>query len=99
MSATNTASTARIVADLIELLDRANSTAEASWFRDRLPAIQEPAGPDDWATTKAQLRSRTVSMGSLTDLVLRPPPESGLDKAEANERLAELTDALFQMTK
>jgi hypothetical protein len=36
---------------------------------------------------------------SLTDLVLRPPPQSGLDKAEANERLAELTDALFELTK
>jgi hypothetical protein len=97
MSATNTGSTARIVADLIELLDRAHSTAEATWFRDRLPAIQKPAGPDDWAATRAQLRSRTVGMGSLT--VLRPPPQSGLDKAEANERLAELTDALFELTK
>jgi hypothetical protein len=99
MSATNTGSTARTVADLIELLDRAHSTAEATWFRDRLPAIQKPAGPDDWAGTRAQLRSRTVGMGSLTDLVLRPPPQSGLDKAEANERLAELTDALFELTK
>jgi hypothetical protein len=99
MSATYTASTARIVADLIELLDRANSTAEASWFRDRLPAIQKPAGPDAWATTRAELRSRTVGMRSLTDLLLRPPPSSGLDKAEANKRLAELTDALFQLTK
>ena len=99
MSQTNSSSVARVVADLIELLDRAHSPAEATWFRDRLPAIQKPAGPDDWATTKALLRSRTVGMGSLTDLVLRPPPESGLDKAEANERLAELTDAIFQLTK
>ncbi len=99
MNTSNTAAVARIVADLIELLDRANSVTEATWLRDRLPAIQSPASSDEWASTKALLRSRATGMGSLTDLVLRPTPESGLDKAEANERLAELTDTLFQLTR
>ncbi len=92
-------SVAQIVTELIELLDRANEATEATWLRDLLPAVQSPASPVEWASTRALLRSRTTGMGSLTDLVLRPPPESGLEEAEANERLSELTNALFELTK
>jgi hypothetical protein len=89
----------QIVTDLIELLDRANAVTAAAWLRDLLPAVKSPASPAEWASTKALLRSRTLGMGSLTDLVLRPLPESGLGKAEANERLSELTNALSELTK
>jgi len=92
-------SVAQIVTDLIELLDRANEVTEAAWLRDLLPAVQSPGSPEEWASTKALLKSRTTGMGSLTDLVLRPPPQSGLDEAEANERLSELTNVLYKLTK
>lgn len=90
---------AQIVTELIELLHRSNAVAEATWLRDLLPAVLSPASPGEWASTKAVLRSRTLGMGSLTDLVLRPPPESGLGKVEANHRLSELTNALYELTK
>jgi hypothetical protein len=92
-------SVAQIVTDLIELLDRANEVTEAASLRNLLPAVKSPGSPGEWATTKALLRSRTTGMGSLTDLVLRPPLQSGLDRAVANERLSELTNALYKLTK
>jgi hypothetical protein len=38
-------------------------------------------------------------MGSLSDIYLHPPEESGLNEKEANEKLHELKETLWRLTK
>lgn len=56
--------------------------------------------PDfDWSAFRAELRRKTIGMGSLTDISLSPPDGSGLDARTANRQLYALADKLFDITK
>jgi len=53
----------------------------------------------DWDAFIADLHRRTMGMGSLSDIYIRPPAKSGLDKLEANRQLSDLTEKLHLLTR
>jgi hypothetical protein len=87
-----------VVRQLIDLLDCCDQVDEATWLKEHLNRALTTDG-FDWAEFRSDLHRRTMGMGSLSDIVLRPREGSGVNKEEANNKLAELTNVLYRLTK
>ena len=85
----------RILNELEILLGACGQEKEANWLRVQKMRIST-TDPSELGSVKGELRGALAGMGSLDDLDLSPSAESKLDWKEAQARLQNLLDQLYQ---
>ena len=87
-----------VLANLQSLLRDCGRIREATMIGDWLTSIERSTDEADLTALSTHIHESMVGMGSLNDIVLTPLPDSSWSKIEANAKLADLSNELFQLT-
>jgi hypothetical protein len=91
--------TVTVLRQIGELLHECRQPNEARTVENGIQTVAGVASQEEWDVVKQELHRATIGMGSLNDLVLRPPAGSQWTKERANMRLGQLADELYSPTK
>lgn len=87
----------QVVAAIRELLEAYGHESRAAWLEEREQVLKAGASPERTETTIQELHAIVLGMGGLFDLPLTTPSkEAGV---AARDRLDELADRLFELTR
>jgi len=87
-----------VLTQIVALLSDAGRDDKASWLKDRLTLLRDPAhGNERRQSVLAELHSAVPGMGGLVDLRLEPRA-AGLSPQRAREQLLPLADRLYELT-
>lgn len=83
-----------ILKSIEDLLRKSNHDDKAEWLADKGATIND-GSRDKMLDALESIRGHMVGMGSLTDLYLRPIPETGMTPEEARGVLLGLVESLY----
>ncbi|HWH25191.1 MAG TPA: hypothetical protein VNT53_00915 [Pseudolysinimonas sp.] len=89
-----------VVSEIIDLLEQCGHPDRAEWLRERVTTLKADEAVDDArGQVTEELHSVVLGMGGLMDLSLNPAPGSTYSSESARERLDELADILYDLTR
>ncbi|MBN9630396.1 MAG: hypothetical protein J0I18_07290 [Actinobacteria bacterium] len=89
-----------VLVETIDLLRQCGRPDRADWLAERLRILRrDDATAEVRKRAVAELHGVVLGMGGLMDIVVEPPSESKLSPRSARERLDELADKLFDLTR
>lgn len=89
-----------VLVDVIEHLHRTGYDERARWFSDRLNLLRDPdVTSEQLDQVGVELHSTVLGMGGLLDLEPKLNASSKLSRLEAKNRMNELADRLYRLTK
>jgi hypothetical protein len=89
-----------VLAEIIDLLGECGRPDRASWLAERLAVLQKDnATADAREHVATELHGVVLGMGGLMDMSLVPAPGSHLSSTVAREKLDELADRLYDLTR
>ncbi|WP_427129142.1 hypothetical protein [Pseudarthrobacter sp. S9] len=89
-----------VVSEIINLLKQCGRADKAAWLQERVAVLEARdavADAREYATN--ELHGVVLGMGGLMDLSLVPEPGSAYSSESARERLDELADILYDLTR
>jgi hypothetical protein len=95
-----TRSVVTVVSEIIDLLQRCGRADRATWLRERIAVLEaDDASTDAREHVTNELHAVVLGMGGLMDLSLVPEAGSTYSPESARERLDELADILYGLTR
>jgi|GEM_PF-6179772 len=89
-----------VLAEIVDLLRKCGRPDRASWLAERLTVLQQDGTTADVGDrVAAELHGVVLGMGGLMDITLEPSVESELSPRAAREKLDELADRLYDLTR
>jgi hypothetical protein len=89
-----------VVSQIIDLLQQCGRADRAAWLQERVAVLEAgDAVVDAREHVTNELHGVVLGMGGLMDLSLAPEPGSTYSSASARERLDELADILYDLTR